>query len=68
VVEKAFSLPGLGEETIRAVQTHDIAWLVLLAFCSALLAALVSLVSDLALAVLDPRLSFAVLRHGRMFV
>ena len=36
VVEKAFGISGLGEETVRAVQTHDVAWLVGLAFVTAL--------------------------------
>jgi peptide/nickel transport system permease protein len=65
VVEKVFGIAGLGAETIRAVQTHDVAWLVGLAFVTALLLALTSIASDLLVAAIDPRLSLAVLRHQR---
>jgi peptide/nickel transport system permease protein len=65
VVEKAFGIAGLGAETIRAVQTHDVSWLVGLAFATALLLALTSIASDLIIAAIDPRLSLAVLRHRR---
>jgi peptide/nickel transport system permease protein len=65
VVEKAFGIAGLGDETVRAVQTHDVAWLVGLAFLTALLLAVTSIASDLLVAVIDPRLSLAVLRHRR---
>jgi ABC-type dipeptide/oligopeptide/nickel transport system permease component len=63
VVEKAFGISGLGEETVRAVQTHDVAWLVGLAFVSALAVTLTSIAADFAVAALDPRLSNAALRH-----
>jgi ABC-type dipeptide/oligopeptide/nickel transport system permease component len=65
VVERAFGMAGLGSETVRAVQTHDVAWLVGLAFVTALLLALTSIAGDLLVAVIDPRLSLAVLRHRR---
>jgi peptide/nickel transport system permease protein len=66
VVEKVFDIPGLGEETIRAVETHDVAWLVGLAFISALAVTLTSVASDLLIAAIDPRLSLAAVRHRRM--
>ncbi|HEX9296021.1 MAG TPA: ABC transporter permease subunit, partial [Polyangiaceae bacterium] len=66
VVEKAFGIAGLGEETVRAVQTHDVAWLVGLAFSTALFVTLTSIAADFAVAAIDPRLSFSALRHRRM--
>jgi peptide/nickel transport system permease protein len=65
VVEKAFGIAGLGEETVRAVQTHDVAWLVGLAFVTALTVTLTSIVADLAVAAIDPRLTNAALYHRR---
>jgi peptide/nickel transport system permease protein len=65
VVEQAFGVPGLGEETIRAVQTRDVAWLMTIAFASAAVGALALLVSDIALSVVDPRLRTGLLRRGR---
>jgi peptide/nickel transport system permease protein len=66
VVEKMFGIAGLGEETVRAVQTHDVAWLVGLAFLTGLSVTLTSIATDVAIAALDPRLSLAALRHRRM--
>ncbi|HKQ70898.1 MAG TPA: ABC transporter permease [Polyangiaceae bacterium] len=66
VVEKVFGISGLGEETVRAVQTHDVAWLVGLAFVTALTVTIGSIATDVAIAAIDPRLSLAALRHGRV--
>jgi ABC-type dipeptide/oligopeptide/nickel transport system permease component len=66
VVEKAFGITGLGEETVRAVQTHDVAWLVGLAFITALTVTVTSIAADFAVAAADPRLTLASLRHRRM--
>jgi peptide/nickel transport system permease protein len=66
VVEKIFGIAGLGDETVRAVQTHDVAWLVGLAFLTALFVTLTSIVTDVAVAAVDPRLSLAALRHRRV--
>jgi ABC-type dipeptide/oligopeptide/nickel transport system permease component len=65
VVEKAFGLQGLGDETVRAVQTHDVAWLTALVFVTALTVTLTSIGADLATAAIDPRLSLAALRNQR---
>jgi len=65
VVEKAFGISGLGEETVRAVQTHDVAWLVGLAFVTALTVTLTSILADFAVAAIDPRLANAALYHRR---
>lgn len=66
VVEKAFGIAGLGEETVRAVQTHDVAWLVGLAFITAVTVTFTSIAADFAVAAADPRLTLAALRHRRM--
>jgi ABC-type dipeptide/oligopeptide/nickel transport system permease component len=66
VVEKAFGIMGLGEETVRAVQTHDVVWLVGLAFVTAFTVTLTSIAADFAVAAADPRLTLAALRHRRM--
>jgi peptide/nickel transport system permease protein len=66
VVEKMFGIVGLGDETVRAVQTHDVAWLVGLAFLTGLCVTLTSIATDFVVAAIDPRLSLAVLRHRRM--
>ncbi|HMJ53125.1 MAG TPA: ABC transporter permease subunit [Polyangiaceae bacterium] len=66
VVEKAFGIAGLGEETVRAVQTHDVAWLVGLAFVTAVTVTFTSIAADFAVAAADPRLTLASLRHQRM--
>jgi peptide/nickel transport system permease protein len=66
VVEKIFGVRGLGDETVRAVQTHDVAWLVGLAFLTALFVTVTSIATDFAVAAIDPRLSLAALRHRRM--
>ena len=67
VVEKAFGIPGLGEETIRAVETHDVGWLVGIAFATALLATLCSILGDVAMAAIDPRLSRNALNQRRIY-
>jgi ABC-type dipeptide/oligopeptide/nickel transport system permease component len=66
VVEKIFGIAGLGDETVRAVQAHDVAWLVGLAFLTALFVTLTSIATDFAVAAIDPRLSLAALRHRRV--
>jgi ABC-type dipeptide/oligopeptide/nickel transport system permease component len=66
VVEKIFDIPGLGDETVHAVQTHDVAWLVALAFLMSLFVTVTSIATDFAIAAIDPRLSLAALRHRRI--
>ena len=67
VVEHVFSLHGLGEATILAVQQRDIPWLMAISLVAALVAALVVVAGDLAAIVIDPRLGPAILaRRGRV--
>lgn len=65
VVERAFGIAGLGEETIRAVQTRDVGWLMTLGFAAAAISALTLLLGDLAHSIVDPRVRAGVLRRER---
>ena len=56
VVEEVFGVPGIGYETIRAVEAHDTAWLVSIALITAIVTTLALIASDLALGLLDPRM------------
>jgi len=57
VVERVFGLEGLGAATISAVQTRDTSWLMVVSIFTAATATLGVIFTDIALAVLDPRLS-----------
>jgi len=56
VVERVFDLPGLGEATIRAVERRDISWLMALSMGGAALSALFVVLTDVAYALINPRL------------
>ncbi len=56
VVEEVFELPGMGYETMRAVESHDAAWLVVTVLVVALATTFTLLASDIAYGVLDPRI------------
>jgi ABC-type dipeptide/oligopeptide/nickel transport system permease component len=66
VAEDVFGLPGLGLETIRAVQAHDTAWLMAIMVASTLAAALGLAISDFAHTVLDPRVRDGVARRQEL--
>jgi peptide/nickel transport system permease protein len=67
VVERIFGLQGLGEATIRAVAERDTSWLMALSLFAATAAAVGVVVTDLAYALIDPRLAPAVFsRSGRV--
>ncbi|MFO0677839.1 MAG: ABC transporter permease [Polyangiaceae bacterium] len=55
VIEEVFGIPGLGYETIRAVEYRDDLWLIATILLSAAFATATLVLSDLAYAVLDPR-------------
>jgi ABC-type dipeptide/oligopeptide/nickel transport system permease component len=66
VVERVFSLHGVGEATVVAVQGRDTGWLMAISMIAALIAAIVVVAGDLAMAVIDPRLRPIILeRRGR---
>ena len=55
VVEAVFGLPGVGFETLRAIEAHDAAWLMAVVLASAVAATLGLVASDVAAGTLDPR-------------
>jgi peptide/nickel transport system permease protein len=55
VVEEVFGVPGLGYETLRAVEAHDAAWLVSTMLLTAVVTTVALIASDLAYGALDPR-------------
>ncbi len=64
VVEEVFALPGLGWETLRAVEVHDARWLVAVVLLVATLSTVGLLASDVAYGLLDPRVRDAQRRIG----
>lgn len=56
VVEEVLGLPGLGFESLRAVESHDAPWLVAMILTTAVVATLGLIASDVAYGLLDPRL------------
>jgi peptide/nickel transport system permease protein len=65
VVERAFSLRGVGELTVTAVRTGDLAWLMSLALMGTLAAGLTQIASDIAFSLCDPRVTLPVDRIRR---
>jgi peptide/nickel transport system permease protein len=65
VVEEVFALPGLGWETLRAVEAHDAPWLVVIVLVTAVVTTLAILASDVAYGVLDPRMRESFGRRSR---
>jgi peptide/nickel transport system permease protein len=55
VVEEIFGLPGMGFETLRAVEAHDAAWLMAVILVAAVAITLGLVLSDVVYGVLDPR-------------
>lgn len=66
IVEEIFGLPGLGYESLRAVEAHDTSWLIAMILFAALVVTIGVLASDVAHGILDPRVRKLVLeRRGR---
>jgi peptide/nickel transport system permease protein len=55
VVEEVFGLPGMGYETLRAVEAHDAAWLTTVLLVLSVVAMAGLIVTDLAVGALDTR-------------
>jgi ABC-type dipeptide/oligopeptide/nickel transport system permease component len=55
IVEEVFGLHGMGFETLRAIESHDSAWLMAVLLAAAISVTLGLVVSDLAYGLLDPR-------------
>jgi ABC-type dipeptide/oligopeptide/nickel transport system permease component len=56
VVEEVFAVPGVGYETIRAVEAHDVQWLVAIALVTAVITTFALIASDIAYGAIDPRI------------
>jgi len=65
IVERAFSLRGIGEVTVAAVKTGDLAWLMSLALLGTLAAGIGQIISDIVLSACDPRVTLPANRARR---
>jgi ABC-type dipeptide/oligopeptide/nickel transport system permease component len=63
VVEEVFGLPGVGFETLRAIEAHDAAWLMAVILACAVAVTIGLVASDLAYGVLDPRVRDVLVRR-----
>ena len=63
VVEEVFGLRGVGYETLRAIETHDNAWLMAVVLASAVAITLGMVASDIACGMLDPRVREVLMRQ-----
>jgi peptide/nickel transport system permease protein len=68
VVEEVFGLPGMGYETLRAIEAHDAAWLMAVILVAAVTITLGLVASDVAYSALDPRVREVLARRqgGRL--
>jgi peptide/nickel transport system permease protein len=66
VVEEVFELPGMGFETLRAIEAHDAAWLMAVVLASAVAVTFGLVVSDVAHGALDPRVRELLTRRSRL--
>jgi ABC-type dipeptide/oligopeptide/nickel transport system permease component len=66
VVEELFGIPGVGWETLRAVEARDAAWLITVVLLTAVVSTGALIASDVAYGLLDPRVreSFGRPRSG----
>jgi len=55
VVEEVFDVRGVGWETLRAIESHDAAWIVAVTLLCAIVTTACLVASDIAYGVLDPR-------------
>ncbi len=65
VIEEVFGIRGMGWETLRAIEAHDTAWIVVTVLLSAIVTSVMLIASDVALGALDPRVRERQLR-GRL--
>lgn len=63
LVEEVFGLPGIGYESLRAVEAHDAAWLIAVILFTAVVATVGLIASDVAYGLLDPRVRELVVRR-----
>lgn len=65
VVEEVFALPGVGFETLRAIEAHDAAWLMAVVLACAVAVTIGLVASDVAYGILDPRVREVLWRRQR---
>ena len=63
VVEEIFGVPGMGYETLRAVEARDSAWLVATMLLTALVTTVALITSDVAYGILDPRVRDTIVKR-----
>lgn len=65
VVEEVFGLPGVGFETMRAIEAHDAPWLMAVVLATAVAVTLGLVASDVACGAVDPRVRKVLSRRQR---
>ena len=63
IVEEVFALPGLGYETLRAVEAHDSSWLIVVVLLTAVVTTVALIASDVAYGLIDPRVRESIERQ-----
>jgi ABC-type dipeptide/oligopeptide/nickel transport system permease component len=63
VVEELFQIPGVGWETLRAVEARDAAWLITVVLLTAVVSTAALIASDVAYGFLDPRVRESLGHH-----
>jgi peptide/nickel transport system permease protein len=65
VVEEVFDVHGIGWETLRAIESHDAAWIVAVTLLCAIVTTACLVASDIAYGLLDPRVRESQTRRRR---
>ncbi|MDP8999203.1 MAG: ABC transporter permease [Myxococcota bacterium] len=65
VVEEVFGIPGVGFETMRAIEAHDAPWLMAVVLATAVTVTLGLVASDVACGAVDPRVREVLARRQR---
>lgn len=63
VVEEVFGLPGIGYETLRAIEAHDSAWLMAVLLTAAVAITFGMIACDIVYGALDPRARDVIMRR-----
>jgi ABC-type dipeptide/oligopeptide/nickel transport system permease component len=66
VVEEIYAIPGLGYETLRAIESHDTSWLLAMLVVCAVVTTGGIVASDIAYGMLDPRIRDLLARRSEV--
>jgi ABC-type dipeptide/oligopeptide/nickel transport system permease component len=66
VVEEVYAVPGLGYETLRAIESHDTSWLLAMLVVCAVVTTAGIVASDIAYGLLDPRIRELLARRSEV--